>query len=166
MPYTRLNNFRSVEVSLTPSSSLAPSGIGGIVKISLCISSPIPVYCSITKGQDGEKVKEMDNSGDLVRALDERYCILLDGTFTFMPPFAAGTGITRAVGSIENRSISLSGYVIRKVSDMKISLQGSKGETTTFLLELPTIEDCRRWLNVLTAHVEHIDCTAGSRFLF
>jgi hypothetical protein len=153
MPYSRLTNFRSVEVSLAPSSSLAPSGIGGIVKITLCISSPIPI-------------KEADNTSELVRSLDQRYCILLDGIFTFMPPFAAGTGTTRAVGSIENRSVSLSGYVIRRVTDYKISLQGSKGETTSFILELLTVEDCRRWLNVLTAHVEHVDSKAGSRWLF
>ena len=166
MPYLRLKLFRSMEVSLSPSSSLPPAGIAGIVKVTLSIASPIPYHAPLSLGKGTEEESDVDYSMNQVRSLDQRYCVLLDGIYTFLPPYAAGTGTTRAVGSIENRSTRLSGYVISKVTDRKISLQGSKGESTSFLLELETNEDCLRWLNVLAAHVEHVDSMAGSRWLF
>ena len=171
MPYSRLSNFRSIEVSLSPSSSLPPAGIAGILKVTLSIAFPLssPTFSphSIARQKQDQKGKDIAlTMSDQVRSLDQRYCVLLDGIFTFLPPFAAGTGTTRAVGSIENRSTSLSGFVISKVSDRTISLQGSKGESTSFLLETLSSEDCIRWLTVLTAHVEHVDSKAGSRWLF
>lgn len=168
MPYSRLDNFRSMEVSLSPSSSLSPAGIAGILKVTLSIAFPVSSPAFVPNSVDNHRQNQnvAITISDQVRSLDQRYCVLLDGIFTFLPPFAAGTGTTRAVGSIENRSTSLSGFVISKVSDKTISLQGSKGESTSFLLETLTLEDCIRWLTVLTAHVEHVDSKAGSRWLF
>ena len=124
----------------------------------------------------------LSKDSDLNRRLDYRYCILLDGIFTFLPPsvFASTGGEvlnkknlesashtkTRAVGSMENRSIFLSGYVIRKTDANKISLKGSKGEHSSYLLEASSPEECQRWLNVISAHVEHVDNKAGSKWIF
>ena len=169
-PYSRLRILRSIDAS--PASSLSPAGIAGTLKVVIINISP-------TRGDDatdgGGKV-----GGDLTRQLDYRYCILLDGIFTFLPNsvFVATGGEslkssgesrqskTRAVGSMENRSIFLSGYVIRKADEKTISLKGSKGESTAYLLEASSVDECQRWFNVLNVHVEHVDNKAGSKWIF
>ena len=92
---------------------------------------------------------------------------MLDGVLTFLPPTAVtGCYNTRAVGSMENRSTLLSGYVTKQVDDVTISLKGSKGENTTFLLECTSVLDRLKWCTALTAHVEHVDSKVGSKWLF
>lgn len=187
VPYSNLKINRSIDSS--PSSSLSPAGIAGLLKVSLCMnglntaSSRADVQNGNTAVNVPKKIDAVNVLGDLNRNLDQRYCILLDGIFTFLPssisqsPIASGDvngkkavcdamTKTRAVGSMENRSIFLSGYVIRKLDDKKISLKGSKGESVSYLLEAATPEDCRRWLNVISAHVEHVDSKAGSKWIF
>ena len=175
--------LRSIEAS--PTSSLSPAGIAGQLKITICIIGP--TKSDETKDINNDttlsSISTSKSTGDdLNRNLDYRYCILLDGIFTFLPPsvFASTGGDvltrknleassytkTRAVGSMENRSIFLSGYVIRKVDENKISLKGSKGEHSSYLLESSSPEECQRWLNVISAHVEHVDNKAGSKWIF
>jgi hypothetical protein len=172
-PYSNLNILRSIEFS--PSSSLSPAGIAGLLKITLCTTSPKrasserkPSRTDLEKDDDKTVDMSEHNQNDLTRNLDLRYCILLDGIFTYLPPFISNSLClkTAAVGSMENRSTPLSGYVISKLSDIKLSLKGSKGESTTFIIETTCIEECQRWLNVLNAHVEHVDNLVGSKFLF
>lgn len=172
-PYSNLNILRSVESS--PSSSLSPAGIAGLLKITLCTLSPNaasarrPSKFSTEKDDDRTVDKTQEhNQIDLTRNLDLRYCILLDGIFTYLPPFMSNSVClkTTAVGSMENRSTPLSGYVISKLSDIKLSLKGSKGESTTFMIETTCASECQRWLNVLNQHVEHVDNLAGSKWLF
>lgn len=175
VPYSRLKILRSIDSA--PSSSLSPAGIAGQLKVTLVMSGPSLAHARMTSAKGSKMAEE---KADMNKNLDQRYCILLDGIFTFLPPSVSqvsesqGDGKracdaqtkTRAVGSMENRSISLSGYVIRKVDEKKILLKGSKGESTSYLLETITPEDCRRWLNVISAHVEHVDSHAGSKWLF
>jgi hypothetical protein len=172
-PYSNLNILRSIESS--PSSSLSPAGIAGLLKITLCTASPKRASSErkpsrIDSEKDDDKTIDMTehNQNDLTRNLDLRYCILLDGIFTYLPPFISNSVClkTTAVGSMDNRSTPLSGYVISKLSDIKLSLKGSKGESTTFIIETTCMEECQRWLNVLSAHVEHVDNLVGSKFLF
>eukprot|EP00596_Hydrurales_sp_CCMP1899_P008462 CAMPEP_0119033888 /NCGR_PEP_ID=MMETSP1177-20130426/961_1 /TAXON_ID=2985 /ORGANISM="Ochromonas sp, Strain CCMP1899" /LENGTH=641 /DNA_ID=CAMNT_0006990989 /DNA_START=138 /DNA_END=2060 /DNA_ORIENTATION=- len=80
----------------------------------------------------------------ITRNLHSRYCILLDGVFTYLPP-CIGTGQTRAVGSMENKSTQLNGFVIERLSDLEISLKGSKGEKTCMMIETDTKDECSRW---------------------
>ena len=169
-PFSRLKILRSIDAS--PTSALSPAGIAGPLRVTLCMTSP-------------PKVEDMSVANksmvDLTRNLDFRYCILLDGIFTFLPPPLFGptasdlnakkgkedtVSKTRAVGSMENRSVFLSGYVIRRVEEKKISLKGSKGESCSYLLEAATPEECQRWVNVISAHVEHVDSKAGSKWIF
>jgi hypothetical protein len=197
VPYSNLKINRSIDSA--PSSSLSPAGIAGLLKITLIMNGINPNLTLVRADSHVNPVpapaparpKPIDAfapNGDLNRNLDQRYCILLDGIFTFLPssissPVASGdvngkkipnekrimgdpSAKTRAVGSMENRSIPLSGYVIRKIDEKKISLKGSKGESTSYLLEAATPEDCRRWLNVISAHVEHVDSKAGSKWIF
>jgi hypothetical protein len=173
LPYSNLNILRSVECS--PSSSLSPAGIAGLLKITLCTLSPNAASARRpskinSEKEDDKTVDETQehNHNDLTRNLDLRYCILLDGIFTYLPPFMSNSVClkTTAVGSMENRSTPLSGYVISKLSDTKLSLKGSKGESTTFMIETTCALECQRWLNVLNQHVEHVDNLAGSKWLF
>ena len=197
VPYSNLKINRSIDSA--PSSSLSPAGIAGVLKVTLCMNGLNPnaaARTDLNTGLASTGPKAIDsvtlNGGDLNRNLDRRYCILLDGIFTFLPSSISQSPVasndangkkitsdlvgkktsgdpgtkTRAVGSMENRSIPLSGYVIRKIDDKKISLKGSKGESTSYLLEATTPEDCRRWLNVISAHVEHVDSKAGSKWIF
>ena len=174
LPYSSLKILRSIDAS--PTSALSPAGIAGPLKITICIIGP-------TRAGDMNSTDDvLSKDSDLNRKLDYRYCILLDGIFTFLPPsvFASTGGEvlnkknlesashtkTRAVGSMENRSIFLSGYVIRKTDANKISLKGSKGEHSSYLLEASSPEECQRWLNVISAHVEHVDNKAGSKWIF
>lgn len=175
VPYSRLKILRSIDSA--PSSSLSPAGIAGQLKVTLVMSGTSLAHARMASSKDSKSAEE---KADKNKNLDQRYCILLDGIFTFLPPSVSQVSgaqgdskttceaqtKTRAVGSMENRSISLSGYVIRKVDEKKIMLKGSKGESTSFLLETTTPEDCRRWLNVISAHVEHVDSHAGSKWLF
>ena len=167
MPYSVLNILRAVDVS--PSSSLCPAGITGLLKITLSVG--IPYGKDIVRNKDESKDTNPENTCEQndfhMRNLDLRFCILLDGIFTFLPPTAvSGNYVTRAIGSMESRSTSLSGYVIKQTSPLCLSLKGSKGESSTFLIESRTEGDCQKWLHSLSAHVEHVDCTAGSRWLF
>ena len=193
IPYSRLKIKRSIDCA--PSSSLSPAGIAGLLKVVMCMHgmhasrSLMSLNMNADPSSNAPSVKPnpaINASGEMTRNLDQRYCILLDGIFTFLPPSVStitGAGATpgaapkvkeisdavtktRAVGSMENRSIALSGYVIRKTDDKKISITGSKGEMTSYSLEAASIEDCHRWLAVLNAHVEHVDNKAGSKWIF
>ena len=195
IPYSRLKIKRSIDCA--PSSSLSPAGIAGLLKVVMCMhgmntsrsvmSMHIMNADSSQKEAGASKPKSAaSGTGEITRNLDQRYCILLDGIFTFLPPSVStitGAGAaavaapkvkdisdavtkTRAVGSMENRSIPLSGYVIRKTDDKKILITGSKGEMTSYSLEASSVEDCHRWLAVLNAHVEHVDNKAGSKWIF
>jgi hypothetical protein len=178
VPYSRLKILRSIDSA--PSSSLSPAGIAGQLKVTLVMSGPSLAHARMTSAKGPKTAEDKPLPADTNKSLDQRYCILLDGIFTFLPPAVSQISgaqgdskstcdaqtKTRAVGSMENRSISLSGYVIRKVDEKKILLKGSKGESTSYLLETITPEDCRRWLNVISAHVEHVDSHAGSKWLF
>lgn len=193
IPYSRLKIKRSIDCA--PSSSLSPAGIAGLLKVVMCMHgmhvsrSLMSLNMNADPSSEATSVKPkpaVNASGEMTRNLDQRYCILLDGIFTFLPPSVStitGAGATpgaapkvkeisdavtktRAVGSMENRSIALSGYVIRKTGDKKLSITGSKGEMTSYSLEAASIEDCQRWLAVLNAHVEHVDNKAGSKWIF
>lgn len=157
-PYSGLNILRAVDIS--PSSSLSPAGLAGLMKVTLSIGSHhLP---------NSQKVEsKCSESGDMIRSLEQRYCILLDGVLTFLPPTAvSGCCNTRAVGSMENRSTCLSGYVTKQVNDLTVSLKGSKGECTTFLLECTSGLDRFKWHTALAAHIEHVDSKAASKWLF
>ena len=169
MPYSVLNILRAVDVS--PSSSLCPAGITGLLKVMLSTGTLYGKDTDKNKSKEKEKEKTSENKCEqddvLMRNLDLRFCILLDGIFTFLPPTAvSGNYITRAIGSMESRSTSLSGYVIKQTSPLCLSLKGSRGESSTFLIESRSEGDCQRWLHSLSEHVEHVDCKAGSRWLF
>lgn len=195
IPYSRLKIRRSIDSA--PSSSLSPAGIAGLLKVVMCMNGLVTsVARTDTSNQEAGagpvRPKATGPNGEITRNLDQRYCILLDGIFTFLPPSVSSTNVsgaganagavpastpkvkdisdavtkTRAVGSMENRSISLSGYVIRKLDDKKISIKGSKGESTSYTLEASSPQDCQRWLAVLSAHVDHVDNKAGSKWIF
>jgi hypothetical protein len=157
-PYSGLNILRAADVS--PSSSLSPAGLAGLLKVTLSIGSPNLQSCQNVESKCNENPYT-------IRSLEQRYCILLDGVLTFLPPTAVtGCCNTRAVGSMENRSLSLSGYVTKQVDELTISLKGSKGECTTLLLECTSPMDRFKWCTALTAHVEHVDSKVGSKWLF
>jgi hypothetical protein len=193
IPYSRLKIRRSIDSA--PSSALSPAGIAGLLKVVMCMNGMVTSVARLdasNQGPGSARARATGPNGEITRNLDQRYCILLDGIFTFLPPSVSSTNVsgvgaaagavpasapkvkdisdavtkTRAVGSMENRSISLSGYVIRKLDDKKISIKGSKGESTSYTLEASSPQDCQRWLAVLSAHVEHVDNKAGSKWIF
>jgi hypothetical protein len=104
---------------------------------------------------------------DIERNAGRKYCIVLDGVFSYMPEsIVSQGGHTRPIGSTENKSVSLAGFVVRKVSPTRISLAGSRGERLSFLLDASTTAECDHWVQVFSAHVEFIDFQAGSRWIF
>ena len=151
-------------------SSLSPAGLAGVLTVTLVVhpnSSSVQSQ-SFQQGGGGNnnqmKVKEVK---DIFKNLEKRYCILLEGSFTYMPLNAVSNVTScRSIGSLENKTFALNGYVVTKQSEVIISLSGSRGETTGYLLEAETVDDCDRWLEVLSGHIEFIDYKAGSRWLF
>lgn len=104
---------------------------------------------------------------DIERNAGRKYCVVMDGVFSYMPEsIIMQGGHTRAIGSTENKSVSLAGFVVRKVTPTRISLAGSRGERLSFLLDATTPVEANHWALVFSAHVEFIDFQAGSRWLF
>ena len=161
-PISQLNILRSVEEN--PTSNLAPAGLGGMLSLALRVSAAAE---GTGKGPSlrAGSFRVAEGRSDVERRVGRKHCVVMDGVFSYLPD-SGGSGQARVIGSTENRSTSLAGYVVRKEAPTRFSLTGSRGEATALLLTAESAEECDRWCKVLALHVEFVDSAAGSRWLF
>jgi hypothetical protein len=161
-PYSNLKIVRPIDTGAA--SDHAPAGLAGVLKVTVMISTTSPNAMIENGNGDAANMGPRDYPM-LERFLDMKYCILMNGIFSYIPEAAVGNPKIRAIGSMENRSTNLTGYVIKREGPTRLSMKGSRGESLGYLLDANTADDCQRWFIMLNAHVEHVDMKHGTRWI-